>query len=91
DEESEQTGLLFVSHAAVAWAKAPTHDQLAERVRVEARDLIGQAKGILMERYKIDALAFALLVRTSQHTTRPSLRGRSSCSRSAPASASGIR
>ena len=67
DEESEQIGLLFVSHAAIAWADAQKQDQLAESV--DARDLIGQAKGILMERYKIDALkAFALLVRTSQHT-----------------------
>jgi GAF domain-containing protein len=67
DEESEQIGLLFVSHAAVAMASAQKQDQLGEAV--EARDLIGQAKGILMERYGLDALrAFALLVQTSQHT-----------------------
>jgi hypothetical protein len=67
DEESEQVGLLFVSHAAIAWASAQKQDQLAESV--DARDLIGQAKGIVMERYKLDSLkAFALLVRTSQHT-----------------------
>ena len=69
DEESEQIGLLFVSHAAVAMAGAAMQDQLTQSV--DARDLIGQAKGILMERYRIDALkAFALLVRTSQHTNR---------------------
>ncbi len=33
------------------------------------RDLIGQAKGILMERHKLTGdQAFALLVRASQHT-----------------------
>ncbi|MEX5721243.1 ANTAR domain-containing protein [Geodermatophilus maliterrae] len=38
---------------------------------LSSRDLIGQAKGILMERYKITAeMAFALLARTSQDTNR---------------------
>ena len=69
DEESEQIGLLFVSHAAVAMAGAQKRDQLVENVAT--RDLIGQAKGILMERYQIDAQrAFALLVRTSQDSNR---------------------
>lgn len=69
DEESEQVGLLFVSHAAVAWAGAQKQDQLA--ASIATRDLIGQAKGILMERYKIDAhQAFTLLVRVSQHSNR---------------------
>jgi hypothetical protein len=66
-EESEAVGLLFVSHAAIAMAGAFKHDQLVEGL--DARDLIGQAKGIVMERYNLDAVqAFALLVRTSQHT-----------------------
>ena len=68
-EESEQVGLLFVSHAAVAMAGAQKQDRLL--ASLDARDLIGQAKGILMERYTIDSLkAFALLVRASQHSNR---------------------
>jgi AmiR/NasT family two-component response regulator len=36
---------------------------------ISARDLIGQAKGILMERYKINAdQAFSVLARASQQT-----------------------
>lgn len=65
-EESEHVGLLFVSHAAVAMASAQKQDQMAEGLAT--RDLIGQAKGILMERYGIDAQkAFSLLTRASQH------------------------
>jgi hypothetical protein len=44
--------------------------QLAEQMRaaVVNRDLIGQAKGILMERHRITAdAAFALLAKASQH------------------------
>ena len=68
-EESEQVGLLFVSHAAVAMASAQRRDQLI--AGLATRDLIGQAKGILMERHKIDAQrAFSLLVRVSQQRNR---------------------
>jgi AmiR/NasT family two-component response regulator len=36
---------------------------------LESRDLIGQAKGILMERFKVDdSAAFEMLVRSSQDT-----------------------
>ncbi len=36
-----------------------------------SRDMIGHAKGILMERYKITAeMAFALLAKASQDTNR---------------------
>ena len=67
DDESEQVGLLFASHAAVAYADAKKIDGLARAIAT--RDLIGQAKGILMERYGIDAdHAFAVLTRASQYT-----------------------
>jgi transcriptional regulator with GAF, ATPase, and Fis domain len=64
-DESERIGLLFASHAAVAFAGAQKLEQLNEGL--DTRDVIGQAKGILMERYKLTATqAFTLLVRASQ-------------------------
>jgi transcriptional regulator with GAF, ATPase, and Fis domain len=66
-DESEQIGLLFAAHAAVALAGAQEEQHL--RDAMGTRDLIGQAKGILMELYKIDAQeAFRMLVVASQHT-----------------------
>jgi GAF domain-containing protein len=56
---------LFATHAAVALASSRKVDQLTQAVAT--RDVIGQAKGILMERHKINAdEAFAMLVRVSQ-------------------------
>jgi GAF domain-containing protein len=69
DEESEQVGLLFASHAAVAFAGAQKIDDLDRAVA--SRDLIGQAKGMLMERYGIDGDgAFRVLARASQSSNR---------------------
>jgi hypothetical protein len=66
-DESEYVGLLFASHAAVAMvgAKQQQHSDQA----LLMRDLIGQAKGILMERHRLTAdQAFRLLVKASQRT-----------------------
>ncbi len=69
DEGSERIALLFAAHAAVAMADAQQQHQL--RAAVDTRDLIGQAKGILMERFKITGdQAFLLLTRASQNTNR---------------------
>ena len=69
DDEALQLGDVFATHAAVALAAAFKEEQLV--VAVSTRDLIGQAKGILMERHKIGAeAAFALLVRGSQNAHR---------------------
>jgi transcriptional regulator with GAF, ATPase, and Fis domain len=69
DDESEQVGLLFASHAAVAYAGVRKEAQLARAV--DSRDLIGQAKGILMERYKISPeRAFLVLTGASQNSNR---------------------
>jgi transcriptional regulator with GAF, ATPase, and Fis domain len=66
-DESEHVGLLFAAHAAVAMSDAQQHEQLDRAAAV--RDLIGQAKGILMERHRLTAdQAFMTLVRVSQST-----------------------
>ena len=67
DEASEDHGLIFAAHAAVALVGAQRESQLLQALL--SRDLIGQAKGILMERYKItDEKAFLFLARLSQDT-----------------------
>lgn len=66
-EESDQVGLLIASHAAIAFADAQKLGQMRDAMR--SRDVIGQAKGILMERYGITAQnAFVMLTQTSSHT-----------------------
>jgi GAF domain-containing protein len=64
--DAESVGLLFAAHAAVALSGAEEVAQL--RLAASSRDLIGQAKGILMERYDLasDTEAFDLMVRASQ-------------------------
>src|SRR5215218_1205359 len=68
-DESEHIGLLLASHAAIAVANA---QELGHAViALVNRDLIGQAKGILMERFKITAdQAFDVLAKVSQDTNR---------------------
>ncbi|MFC5264802.1 GAF and ANTAR domain-containing protein [Kribbella qitaiheensis] len=61
----EATARLLARHAAVAVATVREASALAQAV--EARTLIGQAQGLLMERFAIDAdQAFAVLRRYSQ-------------------------
>ena len=68
-DESEHVGLLFASHAAVAMAGAEQQQQL--RSALHTRELVGQAKGILMERFKITGdRAFRVLVHVSQNSNR---------------------
>ena len=65
--DAENTALLLASHAAIALAD--TREIANLRTAVASRDVIGQAKGILMERYKITANeAFDLLAMSSQRT-----------------------
>jgi transcriptional regulator with GAF, ATPase, and Fis domain len=68
-ESSEYVALLFAAHAAVAMSSEQS--KLDLRTAVTTREVIGQAQGILMERFKItEDLAFRLLVRASQDTNR---------------------
>ncbi|GIF04968.1 GAF and ANTAR domain-containing protein [Actinoplanes siamensis] len=67
DDDSEHIGALFAAHAAIALTGVRQQEQCGDATQV--RDLIGQAKGILMERYQITAdLAFGLLVQVSRGT-----------------------
>lgn len=65
EPEARSIGELFAAHAATAFAAVREREQL--RTALTSRDLIGQAKGMIMERFKIDAdAAFTLLARLSQ-------------------------
>ncbi|GAA3707145.1 GAF and ANTAR domain-containing protein [Microlunatus aurantiacus] len=68
-DESEQIGLLVAAHAAIAYVGARKGADLA--AALANRDLIGQAKGMLMERYHLSGdRAFLLLTRVSQNSNR---------------------
>jgi len=65
DEGSLAVASVFATHAAVAYSHAQEEHQL--RRRADSRDLIGQAKGILMsQRHITSDAAFTLLTVASQ-------------------------
>ena len=65
DEEAVEMGLILATHTALAWSMVRRDEQF--RSALASRDIIGQAKGMIMERFKIDAVqAFELLKRLSQ-------------------------
>jgi hypothetical protein len=66
--DSEAVGAMLATHAAIA--------PIADDVRLQfqsalaSRDIIGQAKGMIMERFEVDAVrAFEVLTRLSQDPT----------------------
>jgi GAF domain-containing protein len=68
--EGEALGAILATHAAVALAAINREHQFESALA--SRDNIGQAKGILMERFSIDAVqAFDMLKRLSQSTNTP--------------------
>ncbi|WP_020385042.1 GAF and ANTAR domain-containing protein [Kribbella catacumbae] len=68
-DESEHVGRLLAAHAAVAYSGAQREENLL--AAIETRDLIGQAVGLLMERYSISSSrSFDTLVRFSRQTNR---------------------
>lgn len=69
DADDRELGLALAAHAAIAMSGAHQIDTL--HLAVDGRTVIGQALGILMERFDIDAdQAFALLKRLSQDSNR---------------------
>ncbi|MBX7434103.1 GAF and ANTAR domain-containing protein [Mycobacterium sp. Y57] len=68
--ESRTLGLIFAAHSSVAWNSARRDEQF--RRALSSRDVIGQAKGMIMERYGVDAVqAFAVLRKLSQDSNVP--------------------
>jgi GAF domain-containing protein len=66
-DEAVRIATLFAAHAAQALRRALTEQQLAEAVSM--RKSVGQAVGIVMERYRLtEQQAFTYLVRLSQAT-----------------------
>ena len=69
DLHDRTAGQALAAHAAVAMASSDESEHL--NIAVVNRTIVGQAEGILMERYNLDAdQAFAMLVRVSQNENR---------------------
>jgi GAF domain-containing protein len=67
DTEAETIGSVFAAHAAAAIMAGRHGEQMLSAL--SSRDRIGQAKGIIMERYGVDDVrAFELLRRLSQES-----------------------
>jgi ANTAR domain/GAF domain len=67
---SVNLGLIFATHTALVWNMMRRDQQF--RSALVSRDIIGQAKGMLMERLDIEAAeAFELLKRVSQESNIP--------------------
>ncbi|WP_460354676.1 GAF and ANTAR domain-containing protein [Mycobacterium sp. ZZG] len=65
DDEAETIGAVLAAHAAAAILASRENEQLTSAL--STRDRIGQAKGIIMERYNVDDIAaFEMLRRLSQ-------------------------
>ncbi|CAN5582173.1 GAF and ANTAR domain-containing protein [soil metagenome] len=68
--EAEAVGALLASVAGIALITSAKERQL--RTAMVSRDLIGQAKGILMHHFRVDETqAFAMLKKISQDTNIP--------------------
>lgn len=72
DDQAREIGLILAAHASVAARTVQERDALQQveqhlRAALSSRDVIGQAKGILMERLQLTAEeAFDALRRSSQ-------------------------
>nr|WP_198345079.1 GAF and ANTAR domain-containing protein [Mycobacterium sp. JS623] len=67
---SRDIGLIFAAHSSVAWNAARRDEQFKRALA--SRDTIGQAKGMIMERYGVNAVqAFEVLRKLSQDSNVP--------------------
>jgi GAF domain-containing protein len=70
DPDAEAVAAMLATHAAIALIAEDK--QLQFQSALASRDIIGQAKGIIMERFNVDAVrAFELLTLVSQNTNTP--------------------
>jgi GAF domain-containing protein len=70
DQASREIGQIFAVHSSVAWNSARRDEQFKRALA--SRDTIGQAKGMIMERYGVDAVqAFEVLRKLSQDSNVP--------------------
>jgi GAF domain-containing protein len=70
DQTSKDVGRVFAAHSSVAWNAARRDEQFKRALA--SRDTIGQAKGMIMERYGVDAVqAFEVLRKLSQDSNVP--------------------
>jgi GAF domain-containing protein len=68
--EAEAAGAILATH--IAMTLDALHQDRHYRSALGSRDIIGQAKGVLMERFGVDAVAaFALLTRLADESHRP--------------------
>ena len=68
--ESEEVGFVYATHAALALFRA--RQEMHFNSALASRDIIGQAKGMIMERFTVDAVqAFELLRKLSQDSNVP--------------------
>lgn len=69
-DDAIMVGEALATHAAIALTAGRVEDQLHSALA--SRDVIGQAKGMIMERFGVDAQqAFTLLTRLSQDSNTP--------------------
>jgi transcriptional regulator with GAF, ATPase, and Fis domain len=70
DDASVELALVFATHTALVWNIVRRSEQF--QCALASRDVIGQAKGMIMERFDTDAgRAFELLKRLSQSSNVP--------------------
>jgi hypothetical protein len=68
--DSVDVGMVFASHTGLVWNLIRRSESF--EIALSSRDIIGQAKGIAMERYNLDAeQAFDLLKKLSQNSNTP--------------------